>query len=118
MRRLDIDRERRSAEGAARNRQLPGRRNAVIDGFTQPPDKARTIVMRLNGGKGADYLLICNEMNEIKHYRADFPQGLAATLARDRPPQWLRQLPGKGPLRIYKVIAQPATKASATPFMQ
>ena len=106
-----------SVIGTAHHRNAVGI-NAVIDGFTQPPDKARTIVMRLNGGKGADYLLICNEMNEIKHYRADFPQGLAATLARDRPPQWLRQLPGKGPLRIYKVIAQPATKASATPFMQ
>ncbi|NML88534.1 MULTISPECIES: hypothetical protein [unclassified Sphingobium] len=106
-----------SVIGTAHHRNAAGI-TAVIDGFTAPPEKALAIIMRLNGGKGADYLLICNEMNEIKHYRADFPHSLAAALARNKPPRWLRPIPTKGPLRIYKVIAQPGTKASATPFMQ
>ena len=106
-----------SVIGTAHHRNAVGI-NAVIDGFTQPPAQARAIIMHLNGGKGADYLLICNEMNEIKHYRADFPQGLAAALKRNQPPRWLQPVPNKGPLRIYKVIAQPTTKSSATPFMQ
>ncbi|WP_099186426.1 hypothetical protein [Sphingobium fuliginis] len=106
-----------SVIGTAHHRNAAGI-TAVIDGFTEAPEKAFATIMRLNGGRGADYLLICNEMNEIKHYRADFPKGLAAALKRNRPPRWLQPVPTKGPLRIYKVIAQPATKASATPFMQ
>ena len=103
--------------GTAHHRNAAGI-TAVIEGFTAPPDKARSLVMQLNGGKGADYVVTCNELNEVKHYRSEFSQGLAAALARNKPPRWLQPLPVKGPLHIYKVINQPGTKASATPFMQ
>ncbi|KEQ52979.1 hypothetical protein [Sphingobium chlorophenolicum] len=106
-----------SVIGTAHHRNAAGI-TAVIAGFTATPDKAQAIVMGLNGGKGADYVLICHELNEVKHYRADFPHGLAAALERNKTPRWLRPIPGKGPLRIYKVVAQPGAKVSATPFMQ
>jgi hypothetical protein len=106
-----------SVIGTAHHRNAVGI-TTVIEGFTATPDKAQTIIMGLNGGKGADYIVTCHELNEVKHYRADFPQGLAAVLARNKPPRWLQPVPGKGPLRIYKVVAQPGTKVSATPFMQ
>lgn len=89
--------------GTAHHRNAAGI-TAVIEGFTAPPDRARATIMRLNGRKGADYVVTCNELNEIKHYRAEFPQGLAAALTRNRPPRWLQPIPTKGPLRIYRVI--------------
>ncbi|WP_176596868.1 MULTISPECIES: hypothetical protein [Sphingobium] len=106
-----------SVIGTAHHRNAAGI-TAVIEGFTAPPDKAREIIMGLNGGKGADYVVTCPQMNEVKHYRADFPQSLAAVLERNKPPHWLQPVPVKGPLRIYKVVAQPGVKVSATPFMQ
>lgn len=106
-----------SVIGTAHHRNAAGI-TAVIEGFTAPPDKARAIIMGLNGGKGADYVVTCHELNEVKHYRADFPQSLAAVLERNKPPHWLQPVPVKGPLRIYKVVAQPGVKVSATPFMQ
>jgi len=106
-----------SVIGTAHHRNAAGI-TAVIEGFTAPPGKAQAIIMGLNGGKGADYVVTCHALNEIKHYRSDFPQSLAAALERNKPPRWLQPIPGKGPLRIYKVVVQPGTKASATPFMQ
>ncbi|PJG48240.1 hypothetical protein CAF53_08305 [Sphingobium sp. LB126] len=106
-----------SVIGTAHHRNAAGI-TAVIEGFTAPPDKARTIIMGLNHGRGADYVVTCHAMNEVKHYRGDFLQSLAADLERNKPPRWLQQVPTKGPLHIYKVVVQPGTKANATPFMQ
>lgn len=106
-----------SVIGTAHHRNAAGI-TAVIEGFTGSPDKARAIIMRLNGGRGPDYVVTCNDLNEVKHYRSEFPQSLAAALTRNTPPNWLQPVPTKGPLRIYKVIAQPGTKLNATPFMQ
>ncbi len=94
-----------SVIGTAHHRNAAGI-TAVIEGFTAPPDKARSIIMRLNGGKGPDYLVTCHEANEVRHYRSEFPQGLGAALARGAPPAWLRPLPPgpKQALRIYRVV--------------
>ncbi|MEA3389610.1 hypothetical protein [Sphingobium sp. CCH11-B1] len=75
----------------------------VIRGFTAPPAQARTIVASVNGGKGADYLLTCDDLGEYRGYVKLAPNGLAARLARGQVPAWLQPLPGKGPLHIYRV---------------
>ena len=105
--------------GTAHHRNAAGI-TAVIEGFTSPPDKAHAILMRLNGGKGPDYVVTCAGLNEVKHYRAEFPHSLAAALANGKPPRWLAPLPARPSqaLRIYRVVVEPGVKASATPFMQ
>ncbi len=112
-------RTRHSVIGTAHHRNAAGI-TAVIEGFTAPPDKARAIIMHLNAGRGPDYVVTCNEANEVRHYRSEFPKGLAAVLARGTPPRWLQPLPSppKQALRIYKLVDQSGAKANATPFMQ
>lgn len=97
-----------SVIGTAHHRNAAGI-TAVIEGFTASPDKARAIIMHLNDGKGPDYLVICHEANEVRHYRSEFPQGLAAALARGAPPPWLRPMPAppKQALRIYRIVPNP-----------
>jgi hypothetical protein len=97
-----------SVIGTAHHRNAAGI-TAVIEGFTASPDKARAIIMRLNDGKGPDYLVICHEANEVRHYRSEFPRGLAAALARGAPPPWLRPMPAppKQALRIYRIVPNP-----------
>jgi hypothetical protein len=75
----------------------------VIRGFTERPEAARAIIAGVNDGKGADYLLTCSDLNEYRAYIKIAPHGLAAQLSRGRVPAWLTPLPGKGPLRIYRV---------------
>jgi hypothetical protein len=75
----------------------------VIRGFTAAPAQARTIVASVNGGKGADYLLTCDDLGEYRGYAKLAPNGLAAQLDRGQVPAWLQPLPGKGALHIYRV---------------
>lgn len=91
--------------GTAHHRNAAGI-TAVIEGFTAAPETARAIIMGLNGGKGADYVVTCDELNEVKHYRSEFPRGLAASLARGGHPAWLEPLPSrpKQALNIYRVV--------------
>lgn len=91
---------------------------AVIQGFMDRPEQARAVIGRLNGGKGATYVVTCTDLNEYKFYAKEAPQGLAAMLARGQTPGWLHPLPGDGAIHVYRVVAQPGTKAIATPFMQ
>lgn len=91
---------------------------AVIQGFMATPAAAHAVIGRLNGGRGADYVVTCTDLNEMKGYVEAAPHGLAAALNAGRVPAWLHPLPGGGALHIYKVVDQPGTKAIATPFIQ
>ncbi|WP_313806403.1 hypothetical protein [Sphingobium sp.] len=90
----------------------------VIQGFMARPDAARKLIGGLRGGRGADYVIACNNLNEFTYYGKASPQGLAAMLSRGQHPDWLIPMPGERPVRIFKVIRQPGSKANATPFMQ
>ncbi|MGB3929701.1 MAG: hypothetical protein WBL20_12145, partial [Sphingobium sp.] len=70
-----------------------------IDGFVQPPERARSVIMRTS----AAYLLGCDSLSEVAAYRRAYPNGLAAMLARGTIPQWLEPLPTNGPLKIYRI---------------
>lgn len=80
--------------------------NAVTHAFVSPPDQARADVMAVNGGRGADYLVLCNHMNEMLIYAQVAPQGLAAQLSKGNIPDWLKPLPNKGLLKIYRVTPE------------
>ncbi|MDI1295094.1 MAG: hypothetical protein PSY12_04300 [bacterium] len=108
---------RHSVIGTAHHRNAAGI-TAVIEGFVGTPDTARGVIARLHGGKGADYLVTCTGLNEYSLYAKANPQGLAAALIAGRVPAWLTPVPTQGPLKIYRIERQPATKAIATPFMQ
>jgi hypothetical protein len=105
-----------SVIGTAHHRNAAGI-TAVIESYVGAPDKARAILMRLNGGRGPDYLVSCPGLNEQKSYAKENRFGLAAMLAAGKVPDWLRPVPMAGPLRLYRVVA-PGVKDSATPFMQ
>lgn len=90
----------------------------VIKGFMAHPSEARDIIGGLRGGRGVDYVVTCDTLNEFRYYVKFDSRSLAAQLSKGRHPDWLRPVPSTGPLKIYRVIAPSATKASATPFMQ
>lgn len=76
---------------------------AVIRGFVERPDKARAAIAGVNGGKGADYIVTCSDLEEYRAYARIAPQGLAAQLARGHAPDWLTPLPSDGPLNIWRI---------------
>jgi hypothetical protein len=76
---------------------------AVIRGFVERPDKARTVIAGVNGGKGADYIVTCSDLEEYRAYARIAPQGLAAQLSRGHAPDWLTPLPSDGPLNIWRI---------------
>ncbi len=78
--------------------------NAVTHAFLSSPDGARADIVAADGGRGADYLVVCLGMNEMLLYADAAPKGLAATLAKGKVPSWLKQIPTKGPLTFYKVV--------------
>lgn len=80
--------------------------NAVTHAFVSPPDQARADVMAVNGGRGADYLVLCNHMNEVLAYAQVAPKGLAAQLSSGKIPDWLKPVPNKGLLKIYRVTPE------------
>ncbi len=78
----------------------------VILAFTSDPETARKLVV----ASGAQFLVICADMDEMKIYRsADESGSLAALLADNAAPQWLERvdlgLPAE--LRIWKVVPAP-----------
>ncbi|MGE4321908.1 MAG: hypothetical protein AB7E60_02640 [Sphingobium sp.] len=77
---------------------------AVIEGFMAPPDQARGVIGRLNGGRGADYVVTCGGLTEFAHYGRTGPAGLAAMLARGEVPPWLVSVPAPAQLQIYRVV--------------
>lgn len=108
-------RTRHAVIGTAHHRNAAGI-TAVIEGYMGSPDRARGVIAGLNGGRGADYVVTCAGLNEMTLYARARPQGLAARLARGEVPDWLKPVPTRGPLKLYRVLS--ATKRSATPFMQ
>lgn len=101
--------------GTAHHRNAAGI-TAVLAGYMATPNRAHRVIARLNGGRGADYVVTCPTLNEMKMYIKDSPHGLAAALSRGDVPAWLMPVPTQGPLKIYRVL--PATKRIATPFIQ
>lgn len=77
--------------------------NDTIRAYMGQPETARAIIMGIDDGRGADYLLTCNDLAEYRYYIKLAPNGLAAQLFRNHPPAWLTPLPGKGPLHIYRI---------------
>ncbi|WP_225870508.1 hypothetical protein [Sphingobium sp. EP60837] len=97
-------RTRHNVVGTAHHRNAAGI-TAVVEGFTAPPARARAILAELNGGKGSDYLVACPGLNEFEHYAKEHEGSLAWTLARGRPPAWLKPaLSGAKSLRVYRVM--------------
>lgn len=94
-----------SVIGTAHHRNAAGI-TAVVEGFTGPPEQAKLIISRLNGGRGTDYVIACPGLNEFKHYTKEHRGSFAAALSHGRIPDWLRPVPlaRSGPVRIYKVI--------------
>ena len=89
---------RHSVVGTAHHRNATGI-TAVIAGFTAAPDHARAVIART----GATLLVTCNGLNEYRLYGEASRNGLAARLASGKAPDWLDPLPGKGPLKIYRI---------------
>ncbi len=108
-------RTRHGVIGTAHHRNAAGI-SAVIDGFMERPDGARGVIAALNGGRGADYVVTCDGLNEMALYAKARPRGLAARLARGDVPGWLGPVPARGPLKIYRVLS--GAKVKAAPFMQ
>lgn len=98
-------RTRHSVIGTAHHRNAAGI-TAVVEAFTAPPDPARGIIGRLNGGKGPDYLVTCPGLNEFGHYAKEHRGSLAAELDRGAAPLWLKPVPLGGPkaLRVYRIM--------------
>jgi hypothetical protein len=91
-----------SVVGTGHHRNVIGI-NAVTHAFLSSPDAALVDIMSVKAGRGADYLVTCARMTEMLLYIQSAPNGLAAQLAHNNVPDWLTPLPGKGPLRIYRV---------------
>ncbi|MCP1469949.1 hypothetical protein J3E64_001636 [Sphingobium sp. OAS761] len=72
---------------------------AVIEGFVDAPPAARAVI----GRTSAAYVVTCDGLTEMRLYADADRQGLAAMLARGRVPGWLEPLPGRGPLRLYRI---------------
>ncbi|MHB2166568.1 hypothetical protein [Alsobacter sp. R-9] len=66
-----------------------------------PPDEARAAAKRL----GIRYVAACTAAEEVEHYAATAPDGLAARLIRREVPGWLAPVPGAPPgLLLYRVL--------------
>lgn len=90
---------RHSVLAAPYHRNNHGNRE-LVDAMMAEPDAARKIVV----DSGAAYVVFCPAMPELEIYAAASPDGLAAALLADKPPQWLSPEPIVGsPYRIYKV---------------
>ena len=96
-----------SVTGTAHHRNARGI-TAVVEGFTAPPDRARAIIARVNGGRVPDYLVTCSGLNEFKHYVKEHRGSLAAMLAQGRTPAWLKPVPlaGAKSLRVYRIMPE------------
>jgi hypothetical protein len=89
---------RHAVIGTAHHRNATGI-TAVIEGFVDAPDTARAVIARTR----AHYVVTCDGLTEYRLYEQENRRGLAALLAKGAIPDWLTPLPGKGPLRIYRV---------------
>ena len=87
--------------GTAHHRNVDGM-GQVIHAFLAEPSKARDIIMQ----SGAEYLLLCPTLNEVKRYGKVEPSGLAARLVKEDVPVWLSQLPvtGMNTMRLYQIV--------------
>ena len=77
---------------------------SVISGFLAPPDAAAAIVR----ASGANIVIACPGMNEIRNYTRAEPTSLAAHLKRGDIPAWLKPVPlsSTTPIRAYRVLPQ------------
>ena len=87
-----------SVIGTAHHRNAVGI-TTIIQGFVDRPDQARATIARTH----ATYLVTSNGLNELRLYAKTNPVGLAALLAKGKPPAWLEPLPARGPLRLYRI---------------
>lgn len=87
-----------SVIGTAHHRNAVGI-TTVIQGFVDRPNQAHATIGRTR----ATYLVTCGGLNELRLYAKTNPAGLAALLAKGKPPGWLEQLPTKEPLRLYRI---------------
>ena len=87
-----------SVIGTAHHRNAVGI-TTVIQGFVDRPNQAHATIGRTR----ATYLVTCGGLNELRLYAKTNPAGLAALLAKGKPPAWLEQLPTKEPLRLYRI---------------
>ena len=91
-------RPRHSVIATAHHRNVAGL-TEVIRAFVADPQQARSIV----AGSGATYLVGCDSLTELRSYARENPEGLAAMVRQGRAPDWLESLPGKGPLRVWRI---------------
>lgn len=84
--------------GTAHHRNAQGI-TAVIEGFVDAPDEARAII----GRTSAAYVVACGDLNEMRVYARENPNGLAGLLAKGQHPAWLEPVPIAPPLRLYRV---------------
>lgn len=89
---------RHSVIGTAHHRNAAGI-TAVIEGFVDAPDAAHAVI----GRTSARYLVTCDGLTEYRLYGQENRAGLAAMLVKGRVPDWLEPIPGKGPLRLYRI---------------
>lgn len=73
----------------------------VIRTFTASPEQARALATR----RGADYIALCTDMDEVQIYRHEAPEGLAARLLHGEEPDWLERVELGGPAEfaVYRV---------------
>jgi hypothetical protein len=80
--------------------RLSGANRALIDMFLAPPDDALTLLR----AAGVRYVATCFDAHTLESFTRLAPQGLAAALAREASPNWLREISiASAPLRVYEL---------------
>jgi hypothetical protein len=73
---------------------------ALLDMFLAPPDEARNLIR----AAGVRYVATCFDAHTLASLTARAPHGLAAALAQEDPPEWLREASIRNaPLRVYEL---------------
>jgi hypothetical protein len=90
--------------GSGHHRNIAGM-DAVVRTFVSSPDAARGIARKA----GADFIVYCPGLGEVKRFTEFAPKGLMATLEKNDVPGWLTRVPldPGNTLRVYRVERTP-----------
>jgi len=75
----------------------------MFDIFMAPPQMAQEMLR----AAGLRYVAVCDPAHTFKDLIELAPEGLAATIAGDRPLDWLRPIKADTPLDLYEIVSAP-----------
>lgn len=95
-----VERSHHAVIATGHHRAAPAMHD-VIEAFTSPADRARTLVTKHR----AQYLVLCTDVSEARLFAYAAPHGLAADLIHGRAPAWLERiaLPVPAPMQVWRV---------------